>query len=177
MRSPCALARQPLWIAAAAAVVVAGCADDSGANSSSNRGAGTETESTTVENAYIVPRSLPGSCAIQLGDSATLNFTATNTRPTKTERLLNVDVESADGARILPSAQLEIPPKSAIAAGQPIEHNGDAHSDNAFRVVVDGLDASVRPGMNVPVTFEFQNAGDIVMTVPVEACPRESTTG
>lgn len=168
-------ARRHLWMATLlCAVVVSGCSNDSGINSSSNRGAGSEIEDTTVENAYLVPRSLPGSCAMQVGDSAMLSFTATNTRSEEAERLLNIDVESADGARILPSEQMEIPPKSSIAATQPIEQDADAKSDNTFRVVVDGLDPAVRPGMNIPITFEFQNAGDIAMAVPVEACPKES---
>jgi hypothetical protein len=71
---------------------------------------------TSVENAYIVPRSQPGLCAIQVGDAGELRFTVTNNRPAEPEKLLGISTEAADAIRISPQAQLEIPPKTSIAA-------------------------------------------------------------
>ena len=68
--------RRPTWaVACVLALVVTGCGDDTQTSSSSNRGSGSDTAMTTVQNAYVMPRSLPESCAIQVGDSATLSFT------------------------------------------------------------------------------------------------------
>ena len=156
------------------AAVVGGCADNNSVSDSSNRGAGSHTGETSVENAYIVPRFKPGSCAIQVGDAAVLTFTATNNRVTEPERLLAIESADADAIRISPGATLEIPPKSSIAAGQPIEHVGDtAGPDQPFAVMVVGLDESARPGTSVDVTLRFEKHGDLTMRVPIEACPTQ----
>jgi hypothetical protein len=164
--------------AAAAGVLmvalVAGCGNNP-VISSSNRGADSPTEETTVENAFIVPRFVPGSCAIQVGDQAALNFTATNNRAAQPERLLGIESPAADAIRISPTATLQIPPKTSIAAGQPIEDTDHpAAADQPFTVSIDGLDASARPGTSVDVTFHFEKHGDLAMKVPIEACPTQS---
>lgn len=155
------------------AVLLTGCGDDAADYSSSNRGSGTDTTMATVENAYVVPRSSPGNCAIQAGDSAELSFTATNNRSAESERLLQVTTESADAVRISPMAQPEIPPRSSIAAGQPIQQPGGTGSDEPFRVTVEGLDETVKPGMAINVTFRFEKSGEMTLAVPIEACPRQ----
>lgn len=150
----------------------AGCGDDDVARDSSNRGAGTTTESTSVENAFIVPEFARGQCAIQVGDSADLRFTVSNTRSTEAERLLAISTPAADTVRISPNATLEILPQTTIAAGQPVENldNPDA-PDEPFTVTLEGLKDGVTPGKAVGVTFEFEKFGPLQMQVSIEACP------
>lgn len=155
-------------------VLAAGCGgnDEIG---SSNRGAGTHTEDTTVENAFIVPRFVPGSCAIQVGDAGALTFTVTNNRVTGSEQLLGIGSPAADAFRLTPSATLQIPPETSIAAGQPVEDLSPADGvDEPFTVAVEGLRESARPGTSVDVTFRFEKHGDLTMKVPIEACPTQN---
>lgn len=149
-----------------AALSLAGCGNYI-SGESSNRGSGSETSDTTVENAYIVPRYLPGSCAIQVGDTAELRFTIINNRATETERLQQITTPAAEAVDITPSPPLEVPAGASIAAGQAIEPG------RPFTVSLDGIKDSVIPAHTVDVTFGFENFGELAMPVPVEACPRQ----
>jgi hypothetical protein len=167
---------RPSCVAAAAfvlALTVAGCHD--ARIGSSNRGSGSHTVLTSVENAYLVPQHIAGNCAIQVGDVARLHFTATNSRATETERLLSITTAVADAVRMTPETGLEIPPGSSIAAGQPVKRSG---SDPAsFEVTVQGMRQSLSPGMSADVTFRFEKAGAIEVRTPVEACPVQDQRG
>jgi hypothetical protein len=154
----------------ALALVATGCSDGSEMGLSTNRGSGSLTEGTTVENAYIVPTFLPGRCAIQLGDGAELRFTVTNGSPTETERLLSVSTNVSDHADTVP--RLNIPVRSTVGFGQSSAPSVDA-GGTVSAVQLSALDQSVRPGMSANVTFHFDRAGDITMPVPIEACPRQ----
>lgn len=153
-------------------VLVAGCGGDPEMGSS-NRGAGTHTEETSVENAFIVPRFVPGSCAIQVGDTAALKFTVTNNRAAEAERLLGIQSPAAETIRLAPDATLQIPPKTSIAAGQPVEDVGGGAPDRPFTATMEGLRESAKPATSVDMTFRFEQQGDLTMKVPVEACPTQ----
>ncbi|MCK0173603.1 MULTISPECIES: hypothetical protein [Mycobacteriaceae] len=142
-----------------------GCSPDADPEST-NRGTTSTTSLTTVENAFIVPRFLPDSCALQIGDSAALRFTVTNNRPVDVERLTSV---SADRAEVtLPEgAAVDIPAGGVLAFGQP------QPTAALPPATVDGLDADVTPGMSVPMTFTFAEFGPLEIDVPVEACPTQ----
>jgi hypothetical protein len=100
-------------------------------------GSGSQTARTSVENAFIVPLFVPGECAIQAGDTAKLRFTVTNNRTAETERLLFITTGAADAVRIAPDTGLNIPPKSSITSGQPLQHNGTRST--SLDVTVAGL--------------------------------------
>lgn len=172
MRYP-ALPKQ--WVAGAALPIMlmsAACGNDDVAPGSSNRGAGTTTESTSVENAYIVPAFAPGACAIQVGDTADLRFTVSNTRSADAERLLAITSPAADTVRIAPNATVEILPQTTVAAGQPVENLGNPGAqDEPLTVTLEGLQSVVTPGKSVAVRFEFEQFGPLEMQVPIEACP------
>ncbi|MFV9635817.1 hypothetical protein [Mycobacterium neumannii] len=146
--------------------LLAGCGSYT-TGESTNRGSGSETPETTVENAFVVPRYLPGSCAIQVGESAELRFTITNNRPAEAERLEAITTPAAEAVRIDPSPPIEIAAGTALATGQPVEPG------QPFTVTLDGINQTVRPAYNVDVTFRFQKSGELTMPVPVEACPRQ----
>jgi hypothetical protein len=142
---------------------VVGCGEDPMLDSS-NRGSGSHTEDTTVENAYIVPTYVPGRCVIQLNAGGEIRFTVTNNRPAEAERLLGLSTTAAEQARVIDS--VTIGPKSTVSFG---ELNTDDASGPAVRL--DQLDPDLRPATTADVTFEFERAGDLTLPVPVEACP------
>ena len=162
----------PIGAAAVLALSIAGCRNEAVLDSS-NRGSGSQTAMTSVENAYIVPLYVRGRCAIQVGDAAKLRFTATNNRDTDTERLLYIMTDAAAAVHVSPNTGLEIPPNSSITTGQSTRQNGAASLD----VDIKGMRESLEPGMSVDVTFGFDKAGQIEMRTPVEACPAQSETG
>lgn len=159
-----------LLSAAASAVVLSGCGGES-TPASSNRGSGSHTEGTTVENAFIVPTFVPGHCALQAGDAAHLRFTVTNGRPAGVERLQGISSRAAAGQDL--DVAVDIPAKSSVGFGQPSAAAVDAGgSEPAVRI--DALDPHLRPGMSASMTFHFREMGDVTMPVPVEACPTQA---
>lgn len=154
-------------IGCALAATVTGCSPDVD-HLSTNRGTTSDSQSTTVENAFIVPASPPRSCGQQIGDTAHLRFTVTNNRPAERERLTAVHTDAADVA-LAGAATAEIPAGAALAVGQP--HAGDAIAAPPARLT--GLDDRVGPGMSVPVTFTFAEYGPLTLQVPIEACPTQ----
>lgn len=146
---------------------VAGCGEDPVLDSS-NRGSGSHTDDTSVENAYIVPAYVPGQCAIQLNAGGAMRFTITNNRPAETERLLGISTGAAEQARVIGS--VAIPPKSAVSFGEPNAEPG-AGDASGPPVLLDRLDPDLVPATSADVTFHFERAGDLTFPVPVEACP------
>ncbi|MGW0158529.1 hypothetical protein ACWDUN_04325 [Mycobacterium sp. NPDC003323] len=157
----------PAVTGAALMMLVTGCGEDQGSGSS-NRGSGSLTEETTVENAYIVPAYVAGRCAIQLDAGAEMRFTITNNRSTASERLLGLSTGSAEIVEI--PTPVEIPAASTVSFGEP---NAAAGAGDASRPAVrlQRLDPQLRPAMSTEVTFDFERSGELTMRVPVEACP------
>jgi hypothetical protein len=85
-----------------------------------------------------------------------MRFTVTNNRPTESERLPGLSA------------------KAAVAVGQP---NAEAAGVNGTRAAVrlERLDPKLRPGTSADVNFQFENAGDMTVRVPVEACPNQAS--
>ena len=149
--------------AAALSLCAVGCGEDP-VLGSSNRGSGSFTEDTNVENAYIVPTYVPGQCVIQLNAGGEIRFTVTNNSAVETERLLGLSTTAADQARLIES--VPIAPKSTVSFGEPNTHDASGPA-----VRLDRLDADLRPATTADVTFQFERAGDLRLPVPVEACP------
>jgi copper(I)-binding protein len=146
-------------------ILAVGCGSDVEATSS-NRGASDDNQATSIDNAYIVPAFVPGSCALQQGDIAQLRFTITNNRPVKEERLLSVTTDAAARITVPDAVTLDIGPGGSLTAGE-----FDAASDGSSAVRLVGLRPAVKPAGSVPVTFRFKEFGNITLRVPVEACP------
>lgn len=45
--------------------------------------------------------------------------------------------------------------------------------DTPFNVTIRGLNDTVRPGISVNVTFQFEKSGKRILRVPNEACPTQ----
>lgn len=146
-------------------VAAVGCGTDVDVTSS-NRGASSADQATSIDNAYIVPTFVPGSCALQEGDAAQLRFTITNNRSVEEERLLSVNTDAAERITVPHDVTLDIAPGGSLSAGEPGSAGGGADA-----VQLLGLRPSVKPATSVPVTFGFKEFGNIRLQVPVEACP------
>lgn len=163
-------ARLLSWVGAALlALTATGCGDEV-IGSSTNRGSGSETEETTVENAFIVPTFLPGDCAIQVGSGAQLRFTVTNTSSESVDRLNDVSTSVAENADI--GSAVEIPRRSTVAFGQPSAESVGTGTERPA-VQLSELAPDLKPAMSTDVTFHFDRAGEITVRVPVEACPAQ----
>ncbi|OPX09918.1 hypothetical protein [Mycobacterium sp. AT1] len=157
--------RADIGCIAAVAMLAAGCGEDPVLDSS-NRGSGSHTTGTTVENAAIVPSFLDGRCAIQLNTGGELRLTVTNSRPDATERFLGLSTSATTLGHVMTA--VDVPPKSTIGIGEPSAQPGSLPA-----IQLATLDPDLRPAMSTDVTFHFQLAGDITMPVPIEACPTQ----
>jgi copper(I)-binding protein len=149
------------------AAVTVGCGTDADPPSS-NRGSTSDTSATTVDNAYIVPTFVPGSCAPQTGSDARLRFTVTNNRPGRTERLLSVRSDVTNRIDLPPSVTSEIPARGSLAVGQPTAGTG---SVTIPALTLTAPKHDFQPGTSTSFTFSFSEFGEITLQVPVEACP------
>ena len=156
-------------------LTAAACAVDN-QTESSNRDVGTDSGNTRVENAFIVPKFAPGSCAIQVGDTAELKFTAVNNRHTDAERLIGISTPAANAVVIAPGPSIQIAPGTSIAVGQPIQQpTTPAPPQQPFTVTLQGTTDAVKPATSVNVTFRFDKSGNLDIQVPIEACPTQPT--
>lgn len=160
--------RSELGCVAAIALLATGCGQDTVLDSS-NRGSGSQTTDTTVENAAIVPSFVDGRCAIQLNTGGELRLTITNGRPDATERLLGLSTSATTLGHVMTA--VDVPPKSTVGIGQSSPQSVGPGNLPAIQLAT--LDSDLRPAMSTDVTFHFQLAGDITMPVPIEACPTQ----
>lgn len=158
------------WAICGAAFLVAAACNNDRPTDSSNGAPGSHAVDTSVQNAHIVPRFIPGKCSIQVGAMADLRFTIANNGARDPEQLLAVSTDAARMVRMSPANAFVIQPGATLSIGQPSTTPTTA-GERPMRVVLDGLDADARPGTSADVTFRFQRAGDITLVVPIEACP------
>jgi hypothetical protein len=154
------------------AALAVGCGGDVD-RESSNRGSGSDTQDTTVENAYIVPAFVPGSCALQTGAGAELRFTVTNNRLVEAERLTSVSTDAAKSAAVPDAATVDIPAGGVLTVGQPQTDLPASDSPTAPAVTLTELDPDAKPATSTPVTFTFDQFGPLTVRVPIEACPTQ----
>ena len=128
---------------AALLAFTAACGEDPTLDAS-NRGSGSHTEDTSVEDAYIVPLFVPGACSLQVGNRADLRFTVTNNRATETERLREITTDAVDTVRMTPST-LVIEPHERMAVGEPVAQPTPAPG-GPKSVNLEGLDIDARSG-------------------------------
>lgn len=141
---------------------MAGCGEDT-ESGSSNRGSGTDTNPISVEDAFIVPRSINAFCSLQVGDSASMRYAVSNSSTTAGDQLVGIRTDEA--------ARVETTPSLPIAVGVAAIVRSDVGSGAQLSTRLVGLTNSARPGISFDVTFRFATVGDVVVRVPVEACP------
>ncbi|PTR29046.1 hypothetical protein C8K36_103418 [Rhodococcus sp. OK519] len=112
--------------------------------------------------------------SIEPGGNAALAFTAANLSESKTDRLKDIKTDFAGSVKIdKKDGTLEIKPQAALGAGNPdvtVPEQAPEHV-SLIDVTLEDIREGVRPGLTFPVIFTFENAGDIVVQVPVDAGP------
>lgn len=141
--------------------------------------------SIAVRNAHIIfPESEEYS--IEPGGTALLGFTIVNLDGYTPDTLTGITTDFADS--VTGAEGLEIPALGSIAAGltpeeaelaesvdespRPANPEGDTPITPVPETVeIVGISEGVRPGLTVPMTFSFAEAGDVTLSVPVDAGP------
>lgn len=113
--------------------------------------------------------------SIEPGGDAELAFTAVNISESKSDRLKSIKTDYAGSVKIdEKDGTLEIKPQFALGAGNPdvsVPEEAPEHV-SLIDVTLQDIREGVRPGLTFPVIFTFENAGDIVVQVPVDAGPK-----
>ncbi|EID72130.1 MULTISPECIES: hypothetical protein [Rhodococcus] len=174
-------------LAAGAALVLSACSAGQITQTSSQvaavNGNSADVGSIALRNVHVV---YPNSAEYSLepGGTAVLAFTAINNNEDTPDKLTRISTDFAQSVTLGDKAGgLEIAPQTALVAGQPGEdaeasadaagqtdESADAPTDVVL-VTLDGLKEGVRPGLTFPVTFAFEKAGDVTVSVPVDAGP------
>jgi len=115
----------------------------------------------------------------QSGSDAPLLLTIVNTGTTEDE-LTSMTSPSARSVRI--EGQRALPAQTTLRSVEPSESKsgtsgtsgagGAGLQQGEIRVVLEGLGEDVRPGLTVPVTLLFRQAGELTLNVPI-AMPEE----
>jgi copper(I)-binding protein len=136
----------------------------------SQRSSAVPTQATTVQNASITAVFAPPSCEKRVGSLAQLRFTITNHRSGESERLISIRMDAAKRIALPGAATEDIPPGGILRACQPTLELSAGSPRSVAAATIPGLNAAVRPGAAVPVTFVFRQFGELTQQVPVEPC-------
>lgn len=111
--------------------------------------------------------------SIEPGGTVELGFTAINSDPAAADELTGISSPEAQ-ITIVDDAEPgsnEIAPLTALGAGSPadVQLDDPLLPIQLIKVEMADISENVRPGLTLPVTFEFANAGEVVVNVPVDA--------
>lgn len=134
-----------------------------------------------LRNVYIAyddPEQYP----IEPATSGQLVFTIVNNSPEVTDQL--VSIESEDAEVSIEGDDTTIRAGGVLRAGTPVKQLELEAEDAAaigrtateITVEVTDLAPTVRPGISAPFTFTFEEAGDVVVDVPIEPGPAAKRT-
>ncbi|MDV7246701.1 MULTISPECIES: copper chaperone PCu(A)C [Rhodococcus] len=172
-------------LAAGAALTLSACGAGQITQTSSQvaavNGNGADLGSIALRNVHVVyPNS--DEYSIEAGGKAVLAFTAINNNEDAADKLTKISTDVAKTVTIRDAAGgQEIPPQTALVAGdvaQDAVEGGHAEQErdqaaevpsDVVLVTLDDLKEGVRPGLTFPVTFTFEKAGEVTVSVPVDA--------
>lgn len=110
--------------------------------------------------------------SIAAGGKVELGFIAVNNSPADADTLTSISTTAASSITVGEEpGGTEIAPLTALGAGTPVDNQIDDPGIPLQFIVVElnGIGEEVRPGLTVPVTFTFEEAGDVQLLVPVDA--------
>ncbi|MEV6772713.1 hypothetical protein AB0N05_29155 [Nocardia sp. NPDC051030] len=124
------------------------------------------------------------------GGKAVLAFSAINLGEAKSDELVSI---TSDLGSVKIDGKAEIKPQTTLVAGyakkgeakpeaaaghdqhgasaEPATEKAADPDANPLLIEIDGLSKDVTPGLTYPVTFNFKDAGTVVVNVPVDAGP------
>ena len=110
--------------------------------------------------------------SIEAGGKVELGFIAVNNSPANADTLTRISTTAASSITVGEEpGGTEIAPLTALGAGTPV-NNEATNPDIPLQFIVvelNGIGEEVRPGLTVPITFTFEDAGDVELLVPVDA--------
>lgn len=130
-----------------------------------------------LRNVHVVYPNSEG-YSLQPGGKAALAFTAVNLSEHQADTLTGIKTDYAGS--VTGAGGHKIGPQSSLGAGLTNDQAGTpataetpqgANATELLRVELNDLKEGVRPGLTFPVTFTFQNAGNVTVDVPVDAGP------
>ena len=111
--------------------------------------------------------------SIEPGGTVELGFTAINSNSAVADELTGISSPEAQVTIVdeAESGSNEIAPLTALGAGSPadVQLDDPLLPIQLIKVEMADISENVRPGLTLPVTFEFANAGEVVVNVPVDA--------
>lgn len=178
-----------LALAAGASLALSACSAGQITQTSSQaaaiNGTNTDAGSIALRNVHVIyPNSEEYS--IEPGGTAQLGFTIVNLDTYVSDTLTDI---STDFASSVTGAGFEIEPQSSVIAGASpetaelvegvdesprpgsTEETPAAAPSEVLTVELVDLSEGVRPGLTIPITFTFEEAGDVTLSVPVDAGP------
>lgn len=110
--------------------------------------------------------------SIQPGGKVELGFIVVNNNSADAETLTGISTTAASSITVGEEpGGTEIAPLTALGAGTPVDNQVEDPGLPLQYILVElnGIGEEVRPGLTVPVTFSFEDAGDVELLVPVDA--------
>ncbi|WP_278314304.1 hypothetical protein [Lolliginicoccus levis] len=165
------LAAMTLALGASSVLALAGCGagqlTQTGTKVAAVTGSAVEIGDLALRNAHVVFEGDETAYPLEAADTASLVFTLVNTSATQDETLLGI--ESFEAQVALPEdAELEIPAGGVLEVGVAAQELEEEDADRPT-IELSNLSPDVRPGLTVPFTFTFAEAGDVTVNVPIDA--------
>lgn len=171
MRTPARRRRTSALLAAAVAVLLAGCGAGqvaSTAEQTSNAGGAVARlgEIALLDVEFVAAPPVPGDEVYGVGATAPLSMTVANTGR-EADVLVGVSSPVATGAVVL-AGGLRIPGGQTLTAGYEDLAAADLPSEDSAAVALTGLTTPIRSGLTYPVVLTFARAGEVTLQVGVD---------
>jgi hypothetical protein len=122
--------------------------------------------------AVVFPES--GDVAFANGGPLEMSFLISNTSPDVSDSLESIEFAEGNG-RVTIDGPTDIPATKSLRAGQPglllVTEGPEDPSEERISVTITGAGKAITPGLTVPLTFDFEKAGEVTVNVPVDAGP------
>ncbi|WP_149360460.1 hypothetical protein [Lolliginicoccus suaedae] len=165
------LAAITLALGASAALALTGCGagqvTQTGTKVAAVTGSAIEIGDLSLRNAHVAFDGDETVYPLESADTAELIFTVANNSATQSDTL--VSIESFEAQVALPEdAELEIPAGGVLEVGRSAQELAEEDSDRPV-IEMSNMSADVSPGLTVPFTFTFAEAGEVTVNVPIDA--------
>ena len=154
-------------VAFAAVVVSTSCGEPQEVHGSGTRGTNAEVGDVALRNVFV---RAPGDGTYQRGEDAVVRL-AMFSRSERPDALLGVRTRSADQVELRSDTDCdgtaETVPRVAVPAGGAVDEPGSV--DPAYYLRVVDFSEEVLAGTTVPLTFIFEDAGEVTVDALVEA--------
>jgi hypothetical protein len=116
-----------------------------------------------------------GDVAFDNGGPLKMSFLISNTSPDVADKLETIKFADGSG-KVTIDGTTDIPATKSLRAGNPgllltTSAEPEDPSEKRIDVTLTGAGKAITPGLTVPLTFDFEQAGEVTVNVPVDAGP------